>query len=98
MSPSGLIGDFTALTRNQFTSTYLSENMKSKLDDEIQKILQKCLTEVEEIIDKNWLVMDSGSIQRIINNFQGIVIEHEQFKRSNGRFEDDPSLVPVSSN
>lgn len=54
MGPSGLIGDFTNLTRHQYSSTYLSEQTKSRLDEDIQEILQECLRDVERIINENW--------------------------------------------
>jgi cell division protease FtsH len=54
MGKSGMIGDFTALTRNQYGSTYISEKTKERLDEDIQDILQSCLKDVKEIIETNW--------------------------------------------
>ncbi|MCP4653237.1 MAG: AAA family ATPase [Candidatus Omnitrophica bacterium] len=45
MGESGMIGDFCALNQGN-----VSEETKRKLDDDMQKIMTKCLREVEEIL------------------------------------------------
>ncbi len=46
MGKSGFIGDFY--------SVYTSEVMRSKLDEDVQDILQSCLRQVEQIVTENW--------------------------------------------
>lgn len=52
MGKSGFIGDFTAL-RDGWGNTTLSEATKSKLEEDVQAILQICLQEVRDILEKN---------------------------------------------
>lgn len=54
MGDSGLIGNFTVLTRQQMgiSSANISEEIKRKLDESTQKILASCLSQVEEILSK----------------------------------------------
>lgn len=52
MGKSGLIGDYHALT-GQF-SLLISEKTKQTLDEDTQDILQSCLKDVKEIVEKNW--------------------------------------------
>jgi cell division protease FtsH len=55
MGESGLIGNFYALTipnRYGITQINISEETKKKLDEDVQKILQRCLKEIEEILNR----------------------------------------------
>lgn len=45
MGPSGLVGDYTVVPKEQ-----LSEEVKSKLSSDVDAIIKKCLTEVEELL------------------------------------------------
>ncbi len=45
MGPSGLIGDFHALSRGWSPETHLSEKTREKLDEDVQAIMQECLKE-----------------------------------------------------
>ncbi len=47
MGTSGFLGNFDVLT-----SRLLSEETKRKMDDDVQKILRDCLTEVDEILTR----------------------------------------------
>ena len=46
MGPSGIIGSHNP--------AYLSEETKTKLNEDTQQILQTCLKEVEDLLRKNW--------------------------------------------
>ncbi|MCK4519800.1 MAG: hypothetical protein KAT96_01360, partial [Candidatus Omnitrophica bacterium] len=52
MGESGLLGNFDALGAGSGLnrSTFISEETKRKIDDDVQKILNNCLKEVEEIL------------------------------------------------
>ncbi len=56
MGFSGLIGNFEAQTINSEWYprgiNFLSERMKDKLDEDVQKILKECLKEVEDLLAK----------------------------------------------
>ncbi len=52
MGKSGLVGDFTTV------ASELSEKTKEKLDGETQDILQGCLKEVEELLKKEFGLLD----------------------------------------
>ncbi|MCU0651503.1 MAG: AAA family ATPase [Candidatus Omnitrophica bacterium] len=53
MGKSGLIGDFHALdSYTGRSSSFLSEQTKARLDEDVQDILQTCLKEVEEVLRK----------------------------------------------
>ncbi|MFA5090652.1 MAG: AAA family ATPase [Candidatus Omnitrophota bacterium] len=64
MGPSGLKGNFKALEKSFGSSggwapsTYLSEKTKEKLDDDVQKILQSCLEETENLLAKESALLD----------------------------------------
>jgi len=49
MGESGILGNFDALVFGQ--TSLLSEDTKSKIDDDVQKILRSCLSEVTEILN-----------------------------------------------
>ncbi|MBU1998193.1 MAG: AAA family ATPase [Candidatus Omnitrophota bacterium] len=54
MGKSGLIGDFHILDRNSFagSTSYISEETKKILDEDVQEILRGCLKEVSELLKK----------------------------------------------
>jgi len=47
MGPSGLIGDFSSLPKEQ-----LSEDMKLQLNADTQKVIKDCMAEVEQLLKK----------------------------------------------
>ena len=53
MGKSGLLGDFTALPKEQ-----VSERLKEQLNQETQEIVQKCLKEVEELLQRERELLD----------------------------------------
>jgi cell division protease FtsH len=53
MGKSGIIGDYTAIPEN-----LLSEETKTKLNNEVNDILQDSLKDVEELLTKEWLIVD----------------------------------------
>jgi cell division protease FtsH len=53
MGDSGLLGDFTSVPSEQ-----LSEDTKRKLNDDTNKIFQKCEKEVEELLTKDRVILD----------------------------------------
>jgi len=60
MGKSGIIGDFHALDyyRRIGGATQISEEMKVKLDNDVQDILQTCLKEVTELLKKEEPLLD----------------------------------------
>jgi len=60
MGKSGLIGNFMALDwwKKIGGVTELSEGMKSRLDSDVQEILQSCLKEVTELLKKEEALLD----------------------------------------
>jgi len=60
MGESGIIGDFHALDfyRRMGGTTFISEEMKSKLDNDVQDIMHTCLKEAEELLHKEELLLD----------------------------------------
>ncbi|MFH0731736.1 MAG: AAA family ATPase [Candidatus Omnitrophota bacterium] len=53
MGTSGLVGDYTALPE-----TNVSEDVKKKLNDETQAILQTCCKDVEDVLKKEWNIVE----------------------------------------
>ena len=57
MGESGLIGDFESISR-YYSSEALSNKTKETLDADVQKVLQTCITEVEQTLKTNWHVLE----------------------------------------
>ncbi|MBI5123792.1 MAG: AAA family ATPase, partial [Candidatus Omnitrophica bacterium] len=53
MSDAGFLGDYTSVPESQ-----LSDNIKEKLNQETQKIFQKCLKEVEDLLEKEKPILE----------------------------------------
>lgn len=53
MGRNGFIGDYTIIPEAQ-----LSENIKEKLNNETQEILFSCVKDVEEILKKEWKIVE----------------------------------------
>jgi cell division protease FtsH len=53
MSDAGFLGDYTAIPESQ-----LSDSVKEKLNQETQKIFQKCIKEVEELLTKEKPILE----------------------------------------
>jgi len=53
MSEAGYVGDYSAIPESQ-----LSEAMKEKLNAETSKIIKMCLKEVEELLKKEWQIVE----------------------------------------
>lgn len=59
MGKSGLLGNFHALETSRLTgSQHVSEETKSRLDRDVQDILQACLKEVTELLNKEGELLD----------------------------------------
>jgi cell division protease FtsH len=59
MGKSGVIGDLHALDFYRWGhGSYISENMKNRLDNDAQEILHNCLTEVEDLLRKEKPLLD----------------------------------------
>jgi len=72
MGPSGLKGNFKAAERSFGYSVgwsapnFISEKTKEKLDEDVQKIIQGCLEEVENLLAKESALLDRFA-QELIN-------------------------------
>ncbi|MBU1853305.1 MAG: AAA family ATPase [Candidatus Omnitrophica bacterium] len=53
MSEAGYVGDYSVIPESQ-----LSETLKEKLNDETGKIINACLKNVEELIKKEWHIVE----------------------------------------
>ena len=53
MGDSGLLGDFTVVPKEQ-----LSEEMKRRLNDDTNKIFEKCFKEVKELLNSERVILD----------------------------------------
>ncbi len=53
MSDVGFVGDYTVIPEAQ-----LSENIKDKLNQETGKIINQCLRQVEQLLDKEWPIVE----------------------------------------
>jgi len=53
MSNASYVGDYTAIPKSQ-----LSESMKEKLNTETNKIIHDCLKDVEELLKKEWAIVE----------------------------------------
>ncbi|MBU4458191.1 MAG: AAA family ATPase [Candidatus Omnitrophica bacterium] len=53
MSDAGLVGDYSIIPPTQ-----ISESLKEKLNAETNKILKTCLKEVEELLKKEWTIVE----------------------------------------
>jgi cell division protease FtsH len=53
MGTKGYIGDYTIIPKNM-----LSEATKAQLTEDVDKILHDCLNEVEELLRKEWSIVD----------------------------------------
>jgi ATP-dependent Zn protease len=60
MSDAGFVGDFSALIAPQGEQavSFLSEALKEKLNNETNKIINTCLKEVEDLLKKEWNVVE----------------------------------------
>jgi len=56
MGKSGIIGNFHVL--NHYGYSLISEEMKGRLDRDVQEILQACLKEVTELLEKEKALLD----------------------------------------
>ena len=53
MSEAGYVGDYTVIPESQ-----ISEKLKEKLNTETSKIIDTCLKKVEELLDKEWKIVE----------------------------------------
>ena len=53
MSEAGFVGDFSMIPESQ-----LSESIKEKLNNETNKIINTCLKQVEELLKKEWEIVE----------------------------------------
>lgn len=53
MGKSGIIGNFYGLPKDRNNMPMMSEEMKRRLDEDVQDILQSCLKDVEELLKKH---------------------------------------------
>ncbi|MDP2941875.1 MAG: AAA family ATPase [Candidatus Omnitrophota bacterium] len=67
MGKSGLIGNFSGLQapRSFFNTPQISEEMKARLDNDVQEILQSCLREITELLKKEGPLLDRLSQELI---------------------------------
>lgn len=60
MGESGFLGNFSALfLTNRSTEPMVSEEVKAKLDTDVQKIIKKCKDEVEQVLIENRGLLDA---------------------------------------
>jgi cell division protease FtsH len=83
MGKSGLIGNFHVID-SQFTS-YISEQMKYQLDNDVQEILSTCLKETEELLRKEEPLLERLSQELVAKeelNYDEIEAIFKEFGKS----------------
>ena len=58
MGKSGLIGNFHGLPKDRTGAPIMSEEMKTRLDSDVQEIMQVCLKEVTELLKKEEALLE----------------------------------------
>jgi cell division protease FtsH len=60
MGESGLVGDYTIYGPEgaAVSAAQLAESTKEKLNAETQNIIQKCLLETEDLLKKEWVIVE----------------------------------------
>jgi ATP-dependent Zn protease len=59
MGDSGFLGNFDALYRREESDEpMMSESLKTKLDEDVQKILSSCLRETEALLTRERALLD----------------------------------------
>ncbi|MDI6605968.1 MAG: AAA family ATPase [Candidatus Omnitrophota bacterium] len=85
MGKSGIIGNFHGLPGDAFNNPIMSEEMKGRLDNDVQEILQDCLKEVEELLRKEEPLLERLS-QELVNkqelNYDEIEAIFKEFGKS----------------
>ncbi len=102
MGKSGLIGDFHALDFYEQLEgvSFISEETKARLDNDVQEIMQTCLKEVTELLKKEEPLLDRLAKELIIKeelNYDEIeaIFAEYGIKRSTPQNKDD-SIEPAS--
>ena len=88
MGKSGLIGDFQALSERGVD--LVSEKTKEMLNADVQDILQTCLREVEEVLNKNRELFDFFAQEL----YQKEDLEYDQILDIFQRFGVRPAKLP----
>jgi cell division protease FtsH len=87
MGKSGVIGNFHALDYYGY-SRDISEQMKSRLDNDVQDILQTCLKEVAEVLKKEEALLDRLAKDLVAKeelNYDEIEAIFQEFGKSRAR-------------
>ena len=58
MGKAGIIGNFHALTAGREGASLISDDMKIRLDNDVQDILQQCLKDVQELLQHESAILD----------------------------------------
>jgi len=89
MGQSGLVGDYSIYgntpNSNAPSASQLSEITKEKLNAETQNIMQECLKEVEELLKKEWDIVEKLVKELLIKEeleFDEIEAIFKQFKKN----------------
>jgi cell division protease FtsH len=87
MGKSGIIGDFHALDfyRRIGGSELISDEMKNKLDNDVQEIMQNCLKEVEDLLRKEEPLLERLAKELILKeelNYDEIEAIFKEFGKS----------------
>jgi cell division protease FtsH len=91
MGESGLIGDFHALDFYRRVGGFplISEEMKSRLDNDVQSLMQNCLKEVTELLKKETPLLDRLAKELIIKeelNYDEIEAIFKEFGKTRPSF------------
>lgn len=89
MGPSGYIGDYTAIPENE-----LSETVKSKLNDDTNKILKDCMNDVDELLKAEKVILERFAHELLVRQeleFDEIEAIFAEYGRANPRaFQKNP--------
>jgi ATP-dependent Zn protease len=90
MGKSGRIGNWGDLVGNQGQS-FISEKTKEILDDDVQTILQECLTDVSTILNSNRQLLDYFAQELLAKG----ELEYDEIEAIFQKFNIKPTSRPI---
>lgn len=85
MGKSGMIGDYTSINEK-----FISEEIRNKLNSEVNEIMQECLKDVEDLLKSEWTIVEEFVKELMEKNeldYDEIDAVFAKYGKSNSRFE-----------
>ena len=98
MGPSGYIGDYTAIPENE-----LSETVKSKLNEDTNKILKTCMDQVDELLKREKEILERFAHELLVrqeleyDEIEAIFAEYGKANPRSFQSKDAPSGQPPAA-